>query len=157
MLPLTTETTGPNQCATNPDSRPPNSLEDPIKTLLTAETRPRIWSGVRSCTSVCRITTLMLSNAPVKNSMANESQNDLDSPKTIVARPNPATARSRLRPARRIGGRCASSSAIQNAPMAGAARSHPNPVAPTCKISSRSEEHTSELQSRQYLVCRLLL
>src|SRR3712207_8695202 len=27
------------------------------------------------------------------------------------------------------------------------------PVAPT----SRSEEHTSELQSRQYLVCRLLL
>src|SRR3712207_6864425 len=24
-------------------------------------------------------------------------------------------------------------------------------------ISSRSEEHTSELQSRQYLVCRLLL
>src|SRR3712207_7764707 len=29
---------------------------------------------------------------------------------------------------------------------------------PTCAISwSRSEEHTSELQSRQYLVCRLLL
>src|SRR3712207_7139020 len=31
-------------------------------------------------------------------------------------------------------------------------------VAPaTRKPSSRSEEHTSELQSRQYLVCRLLL
>src|SRR3712207_7346688 len=29
----------------------------------------------------------------------------------------------------------------------------PDPLAP----SSRSEEHTSELQSRQYLVCRLLL
>src|SRR3712207_8146569 len=29
---------------------------------------------------------------------------------------------------------------------------------PTCSTSSsRSEEHTSELQSRQYLVCRLLL
>src|SRR3712207_8794681 len=28
----------------------------------------------------------------------------------------------------------------------------------TCaKVSKRSEEHTSELQSRQYLVCRLLL
>src|SRR3712207_7819655 len=27
----------------------------------------------------------------------------------------------------------------------------------TSMISSRSEEHTSELQSRQYLVCRLLL
>src|SRR3712207_8051335 len=26
-----------------------------------------------------------------------------------------------------------------------------------CSGSSRSEEHTSELQSRQYLVCRLLL
>src|SRR3712207_8013386 len=25
------------------------------------------------------------------------------------------------------------------------------------RLSSRSEEHTSELQSRQYLVCRLLL
>src|SRR3712207_7740686 len=25
------------------------------------------------------------------------------------------------------------------------------------KLTSRSEEHTSELQSRQYLVCRLLL
>src|SRR3712207_7447168 len=27
----------------------------------------------------------------------------------------------------------------------------------TCSLSPRSEEHTSELQSRQYLVCRLLL
>src|SRR3712207_9326309 len=28
---------------------------------------------------------------------------------------------------------------------------------PRARRSSRSEEHTSELQSRQYLVCRLLL
>src|SRR3712207_9025927 len=28
---------------------------------------------------------------------------------------------------------------------------------PTCATEQRSEEHTSELQSRQYLVCRLLL
>src|SRR5882757_9682747 len=28
---------------------------------------------------------------------------------------------------------------------------------PGCPRSRRSEEHTSELQSRQYLVCRLLL
>src|SRR3712207_8608460 len=27
----------------------------------------------------------------------------------------------------------------------------------TCQLGTRSEEHTSELQSRQYLVCRLLL
>src|SRR3712207_9351823 len=31
------------------------------------------------------------------------------------------------------------------------------PAIPGTKTSSRSEEHTSELQSRQYLVCRLLL
>src|SRR5438445_2439253 len=31
------------------------------------------------------------------------------------------------------------------------------PLAPASSISYRSEEHTSELQSRQYLVCRLLL
>src|SRR5258707_2546299 len=30
-------------------------------------------------------------------------------------------------------------------------------MVPSCRASSRSEEHTSELQSRQYLVCRLLL
>src|SRR3712207_8058803 len=28
---------------------------------------------------------------------------------------------------------------------------------PASAVASRSEEHTSELQSRQYLVCRLLL
>src|SRR3712207_7142381 len=31
------------------------------------------------------------------------------------------------------------------------------PATSTAAASSRSEEHTSELQSRQYLVCRLLL
>src|SRR3712207_7674528 len=30
-------------------------------------------------------------------------------------------------------------------------------IAPTDHVAPRSEEHTSELQSRQYLVCRLLL
>src|SRR3712207_8239047 len=34
----------------------------------------------------------------------------------------------------------------------------PDEVAQTvCHVGVRSEEHTSELQSRQYLVCRLLL
>src|SRR3712207_7282729 len=32
-----------------------------------------------------------------------------------------------------------------------------SPVVTRRSIRSRSEEHTSELQSRQYLVCRLLL
>src|SRR3712207_7514067 len=31
------------------------------------------------------------------------------------------------------------------------------PARPTGQRAARSEEHTSELQSRQYLVCRLLL
>src|SRR3712207_8345980 len=34
---------------------------------------------------------------------------------------------------------------------------NPNAPADTYRYNSRSEEHTSELQSRQYLVCRLLL
>src|SRR5947209_14758562 len=34
---------------------------------------------------------------------------------------------------------------------------NPAPPRPCGKRSGRSEEHTSELQSRQYLVCRLLL
>src|SRR3712207_7118589 len=42
------------------------------------------------------------------------------------------------------------------------ARRDQKPELPTCHAGSslglrRSEEHTSELQSRQYLVCRLLL
>src|SRR3712207_6902729 len=39
-----------------------------------------------------------------------------------------------------------------------APRSRPTARRPSCpRRSARSEEHTSELQSRQYLVCRLLL
>src|SRR3712207_9493798 len=40
---------------------------------------------------------------------------------------------------------------------AAAARRLPAPFPVDCGRGSRSEEHTSELQSRQYLVCRLLL
>src|SRR3712207_7921910 len=36
-------------------------------------------------------------------------------------------------------------------------RLHTPVIAPTATMRPRSEEHTSELQSRQYLVCRLLL
>src|SRR3712207_7552596 len=37
------------------------------------------------------------------------------------------------------------------------ARSATRSRLPAWRLSQRSEEHTSELQSRQYLVCRLLL
>src|SRR5947209_10984448 len=43
------------------------------------------------------------------------------------------------------GGSCANAEAMQQVRRQAA------------KITARSEEHTSELQSRQYLVCRLLL
>src|SRR3712207_8289473 len=36
-------------------------------------------------------------------------------------------------------------------------RGHLSLVASPLPVGARSEEHTSELQSRQYLVCRLLL
>src|SRR3712207_8156213 len=64
-----------------------------------------------------------------------------------------------------IGGRpammratCSTTAAVARSPVLGTAP-------PTCGVSrrpgadqsGRSEEHTSELQSRQYLVCRLLL
>src|SRR3712207_7594698 len=42
----------------------------------------------------------------------------------------------------------------------GAVRRHGHraqPAVPPGQLGPRSEEHTSELQSRQYLVCRLLL
>src|SRR2546429_6256217 len=49
----------------------------------------------------------------------------------------------------------------QNCIKAGAALARPIhgvlQVEPECKFVQRSEEHTSELQSRLHLVCRLLL
>src|SRR2546425_8698317 len=40
---------------------------------------------------------------------------------------------------------------------AAASRSAPPPRRPRARVGRRSEEHTSELQSLAYLVCRLLL
>src|SRR3712207_8810521 len=61
------------------------------------------------------------------------------------------------RPRRRVaGGPPARLSPVQDTRSADAIR-HPSPVATRVMRTSRSEEHTSELQSRQYLVCRLLL
>src|SRR3712207_8793437 len=60
----------------------------------------------------------------------------------------------RRRPARRR------SPAAARRPSSASQRRGPDARKPTsspCRVRSRSEEHTSELQSRQYLVCRLLL
>ena len=76
-----------------------------MKILFTAETRPRISSGVTSCTMDPRIMTLTLSKAPARKSMPNDSQNAFEKPNPIVARPNPVTHQSNVWPARRMGGK----------------------------------------------------
>src|SRR5947209_6561316 len=90
--------------AVTPDSKAPSSFDVEINTEFTAETRPRMASGVSTCTKVWRTTTEMLSNTPVKISAASESQKLRERPNTIVAAPKPATHQSRLRPAFFIGG-----------------------------------------------------
>src|SRR5215467_9774854 len=94
MPPATTEITGPNNAAVNPDSSAPNSFDVPMKILFTDETRPRISSGVTSCTIEPRMITLTLSNAPTKKSRASDNQNTFEKPKRIVATPNPVTHQS---------------------------------------------------------------
>ena len=68
MPPETTEITGPKNCATVPDSKAPSSFDVPMNSPFSADTRPRIASGVSTCTSVPRSTTLMLSQAPSRTS-----------------------------------------------------------------------------------------
>ena len=133
--PLTTDTTGEKSRATRPDSKPPSSFDEPIKIEVTAETRPRISSGVSSCCSVWRTTTLTLSKSPVRKSIAQESQKLLEKPKTIVASAEARHRQQEVPPARRIGGRCASTIAMQKEPTAGAARSQPSPCSPTARMS----------------------
>ena len=77
----------------------------PMNSALTAETRPRIASGVCSCTSDERTTTLTMSEAPRVDSAMSDSVNELETPKIIVAIPNNATAPNISRPAWRFNGR----------------------------------------------------
>jgi len=78
----TTAGTVPNHCAVNPDSNWPNSFEVPMKTISTAITRPRISSGVRSCTKVARMITLTMSAAPRQISETSESE--ITTSRTVV-------------------------------------------------------------------------
>ncbi len=102
-----------------------------MKTELTALTRPRISSGVSSCTSDWRMTTLIMSAAPVTTSATSESANEVERPNASVAAPYTATAESSTRPARRVTGQRVSRIEVTRAPAAGAARRRPRPQAPT--------------------------
>src|SRR5882724_8327788 len=95
MPPATTEITGPNSAAVNPDSRAPNSFDVPIQILFTDETRQRISSGVTSCTMEPRMITLTLSNAPIRSNTQSDNQKILDKPNRTVAIPNPETHQSK--------------------------------------------------------------
>ena len=64
LPPKITDGTVPNSLAAVPDSNAPISFDEPINIEFTADTLPRIWSGVKSWMIVPRIITLMLSKAP---------------------------------------------------------------------------------------------
>src|SRR5262245_10858188 len=76
--PSTTDGTRPSHWAATPDSNSPISLLVPMKMMLTAETRPRIESGVSSCNTVERMTTEMLSAAPRANRQKSDNENDFE-------------------------------------------------------------------------------
>ena len=72
--PTTIDGFKPNALAVVPDSKAPISFDEPMKIELTADTLPRISSGVKSCTNIDRIKTDTASKAPESISSANESQ-----------------------------------------------------------------------------------
>src|SRR5438445_10157367 len=81
-------------------------------------------------------------------------------PYTTLFRSQPASgARRRCAapPCRRRKDSPLSTSPCTRRGLRGAAEPSPRYASGRCPRVSRSEEHTSELQSRQYLVCRLLL
>src|SRR3712207_8870606 len=72
-------------------------------------------------------------------------------PYTTLFRSSATAAESRVRASYMV-----RSTAVMESPGLRLARTS-STVSRSCPTPSRSEEHTSELQSRQYLVCRLLL
>lgn len=133
--PRTTAGTVPNQCAVSPDSNSPSWFEAPMNRPFTALTRPRISSGVSSCTKAPRMTMLTMSAAPSTTSTPRDSQNDFDRPKAMVARPKMPTERNMIRPTLRSMLKCASQNDIARAPTAGAERSRPRPQGPVSRMS----------------------
>ena len=125
--PKTTEGTRPINLAATPDSKAPNSFDDPINMLFTDATRPRISSGVYSWRMVPRITTLTLSNAPLSINSRPDKMKLVESPNPIIHRPNPITQMKSTFPVSLIGGRNMRTKAIRVAPIAGQALSKPRP------------------------------
>src|ERR1700716_2766270 len=86
--PSTIAGTKPNHAAVTPDSNSPSSFDAPMNTEFTALTRPRISSGVFSCTSNDRTNTLIMSPTPRMTRAVIATQNVWVKPNTTVATPN---------------------------------------------------------------------
>ena len=84
-----------------PDSNWPTSFDAPMKTILTELTRPRMASGVPSCTTVWRMMTLTISHAPSSMRTTSDTTRLRDSPKAMVHSPKPKTQASIVLPALR--------------------------------------------------------
>ncbi len=106
-----------------------------MNTELTALTRPRISSGVATCTRVCRITTLTMSKPPVAISASTERGKLRDSPNSAVVAPKAPTAQIIVKPARLRIGQRARAKPTTTAPTAGALLSNPRPTGPACRMS----------------------
>ena len=78
LPPKITEGINPINDAANPLSKAPISFDDPINTPFTAETLPRISSGVNSCAILPLITMLTLSNEPLAANSNNDNIDDLE-------------------------------------------------------------------------------
>ena len=85
--PTTTAGTAPITAAATPDSNAPSSFDALMKTISTAVTRPRSWSGVTSGRIVWRRTTLTVSTAPPAASAASDSHMVSERPKTTIVTP----------------------------------------------------------------------
>ena len=85
--PTTVAAIGPITAAMLPARNSPSSLLAPMNTPFTALTRPRMSSGVSSCTSVCRTTTLTMSAPPLTASATSESVKSRENPKTTIDAP----------------------------------------------------------------------
>ena len=68
--PNATAPTGPRTRAVTPLSNSPSSFDAPMNSVATADTRPRIRSGVAICTRLCRVNTDTMS-APPSTARAN--------------------------------------------------------------------------------------
>ncbi len=106
-----------------------------MNTELTALTRPRISSGVATCTRVWRTTTLTMSNAPVAARAMSDSGKLRETPNKAVVAPNNPTETIIIRPACRLIGQRARVKPTATAPTAGALRSRPRPSGPVCRMS----------------------